>query len=200
MFFCLCFIVLALPLSIIFPIKCVGRKNLHPLKKQKQNFIISCNHMTNMDAIMLDIKGFKKYRFLGKKELFKNKFMSAVMRSLGVISVDRSKADVHAVKEVFKLISKKKDICIFPQGTRAKTPLIEGETAKEGVAMFSIRTNTPVVPMMFDRKLRAFHRAKLYIGEPIYPDQTRKHDKAYLGEFSNLIIDKMNNLLKGDDK
>ena len=41
---------------------------------------------------------------------------------------------------------------IFPQGTRAKTVKIEGDNAKEGVAMFSMRTDTPVVPMMFVKK------------------------------------------------
>lgn len=200
MFFWICFLILALPLSIIYPVKYIGKKHIKALKKKKQNYIISCNHMSNMDALIIDIKNCTKYRYLGKKELFKNKFTSACLRSLGVVSVDRSKADVHAVKEVLKLISKKKNIGIFPQGTRAKTPMLEGDTAKEGVAMFAIRTDTPVVPMMFDRKLRAFHRTKLYVGEAIYPDATRKHDKEYLKEFSDLIITKMNELIKGEQK
>ncbi len=198
MFFWLCFIILAIPLAIIFPVKIVGKKHLKVLKRQ--NYIISCNHMSNMDSLLLDVKMRKKYRFLGKKELFKNKFTSACLRALGVISVDREHADTRAVKEIFKLIDKKKNICIFPQGTRAKSPVVEGETAKEGVAMFSIRTNTPVVPMMYNRKLRAFHRTKLIIGEPIYPVAERKRDKEYLKEFANLIVTKMNELLEENVK
>ena len=87
---------------------------------------------------------------------------------------------------------------IFPQGTRAKTIKIEDGSAKEGVALFSIRTGTPVIPMMFNKKIKAFKRTKLIIGKPIYPDETRKKDKEYLNEFSNLIIEKMNELISGD--
>ncbi len=193
MIFWICFWIIFLPMVIIFPIKKVGKKNLKELKGK--NYILACNHMSNLDAIMLDIKFFKKYRYLAKKELFKNKFFGAFMRSLGGVGVDRKQADPKAIKEIFRLIGKNKKIAIFPQGTRAKTVHIEDGSAKEGVAMFAIRTNTPVVPMMFDRKIRPFKRTKLIIGKPIYPDETRKKDKEYLSEFANNIIAEMNRLL-----
>ena len=198
MIFWICFTIIFLPLTIIFPIKKVGKKNLKELKGK--NYILACNHMSNLDPIMLDIKFGKRYRYLAKKELFKKKFNGAFMRSLGAVSVDRSQADPKAIKEIFRLISKNKKIAIFPQGTRAKTVNIEEGSAKEGVAMFSIRTNTPVVPMMLDRKIKAFKRTKLIIGKPIYPDETRKKDKEYLSEFANIIIEQMNGLLQGDNK
>lgn len=193
MFFYIAFILIFLPMVIIFPVKIVGKKKLRQLKKK--NFIVSCNHMSNCDAIMIDLRFFKKHAILAKKELFSNKFTSACMRGLGAIPVDRQHADTRAVKEIFTAINKKKRVLIFPQGTRAKTVKVEDETAKEGVAMFAVRTGTPVVPMMFDRKIRAFHRTKLLIGDPIYPDETRKKDKAYLEEFASIVINKMNELI-----
>ena len=45
---------------IIFPMKRVGKKNLKELKGK--NYILACNHMSNMDAVMLDIAMKKKYR------------------------------------------------------------------------------------------------------------------------------------------
>ncbi len=155
--------------------------------------------MSNLDAVMMDITFGKKYRFLGKKELFKKKFASICLRSFGAVPVDRSQADPGAIKEIFRLIGQKKNICIFPQGTRCKTPKVEDGSAKEGVAMFSIRTGTPVVPMMYSRKFKVFRLTKLYIGEPIYPDPDRKKDKEYVSEFANLIVEKMNSLLEGDN-
>lgn len=196
MFFYIAFAIIFLPMVIIFPIKKIGKKNLKGLKGK--NYIISCNHMSNLDPIMLDLVLGRKHRILAKKELFKTKFSAALMRGLGAIPVDRKQADTKAVKEIFKVLSNNKKVLIFPQGTRAKTVKIEGDTAKEGVAMFSIRTGTPVVPMMLHRKIKAFRRTKLIIGKPIYPDETRKKDKDYLTEFSNKIINEMNNLLEGD--
>ncbi|MBR6778783.1 MAG: 1-acyl-sn-glycerol-3-phosphate acyltransferase [Clostridia bacterium] len=198
MIFWICFSIIFLPLVIIFPIKKVGKKNLKELKGK--NYILACNHMSNLDGIMLDLRFGKKFRYLAKKELFKKKFTGAFMRSLGTIPVDRQQADPKAIKEIFRLINKNKKIAIFPQGTRAKTVKIEEGSAKEGVALFSIRTNTPVIPMMFDRKLKPFRRAKLIIGKPIYPDPERKKDKEYMSEFANQIIETMNNLLEGDKK
>ena len=193
MIFWICFIFAFLPLVIIFPIKMVGKKNLKELKGK--NYIVACNHTSNMDPVMLDIKFFKKYRYLAKKELFEKKFNNFIMRAYGGVPVDRKQADPKAIKEIFRLISDNKKIAIFPQGTRAKTIHIEDGSAKEGVAMFAIRTNTPVVPMMFDKKIKAFRRTKLYIGTPIYPDETRKKDKEYLTEFANKIVSEMNALL-----
>ena len=113
--------------------------------------------------------------------------------------MDRSKPDPSSIKEVLRHLNKGHHVCIFPQGTRAKQPKIEDGSAKEGVAMFSIRTNTPVVPMMFTKKLKMFRRSKLLIGKPIYPDETRKKDKEYLSEFSNQIVESMNKLLEGEN-
>ena len=156
--------------------------------------------MSNMDPVMLDITLRRKIRYLAKKELFKYKFISAVLKSYGGIPVDREANDTRAIRDVFKVISKKKLLCIFPQGKRMPTPLISGETFKDGIAMFSIRTNTPVVPMMLDKKIRIFRRTKLLIGEPLYPDENRKKDKDYIEEFAKTITDAMAKLLEGEKK
>lgn len=182
---------------IFVPVKKVGKKNLKELKGK--NYIVSCNHMSNFDAVRLDISFGKKFRYLAKKELFQNKFNKVFMLELGAVPVDRSQADPKAIKEIFRLIEKNKKIAIFPQGTRAKTVKIEEGSAKEGVALFSVRTNTPVVPMMFDRKIKPFRRTKLIIGKPIYPDITRKKDKEYISEYANYIIEKMNELVSDNN-
>ena len=191
-------LIIAIPMMIFIPVKRIGLKNLKELKKNKQEFIISCNHMSNYDPVMLDIKFFKKHYFLAKKELFKNKLTAAIMRYCGAVRVDRGNVDSSAIKEIFRLIGKKKRIAIFPQGTRTKSPVIEDGAAKEGVAMFAVRTGTPVVPMMYTNKIKPFHKTKLLIGKPIYPDITRKKDRDYVAEFANEIVEKMNALLEGD--
>lgn len=198
MIFWISFIIIFLPMVIFFPIKKVGKKNLKELKGK--NYIISCNHMSNFDPVMLDIRMGKKFRYLAKKELFKKKFSAFFMRAYGAVPVDRQNVDPSSIKEVLRLIKNNKKIAIFPQGTRAKTPEIQDGSAKEGVAMFSIRTGTPVVPMMFTRKIKIFRRVKLLIGKPIYPDETRKKDKEYMTEFANQIVKSMNKLLEGETK
>ncbi len=187
-----------LPCTLLFPIKKVGKKNYKKLKGQ--NYIISCNHTSNMDPVMLDIVFRKKHRILAKKELFNNKAFGWLLKQLGAIPVNRQNVEPHSIKEILSAINKKQNIMIFPQGTRAKTINVEDGSAKEGVALFSIRTGTPVIPMMFNKKIKFLRRTKLLIGEPIYPDMERKKDKEYLTEYANLIVQKMNDLLKSEDK
>ena len=196
MIFWICFIIVFLPLTIFVPIKKIGKKNLKELKGE--NFIIACNHTSNLDAVMLDIVFRKKFRFLAKKELFTKKFNGSFLKSLGAVPVDRSQADPKAIKEIFRLLDNDKDVAIFPQGTRAKTINIEEGSAKEGVAMFSIRTNTPILPVMFDRKIKPFKTTRLIVGKPIYPDIERKKDKEYLTEYANSLIEQMNDLIEQD--
>ena len=68
---------------IIFPIKRIGKKNLKELKGK--NFIVAGNHMSNLDAILLDIKFFKKFRYLAKKELFQKIVTSVIIQGLLLI-------------------------------------------------------------------------------------------------------------------
>ncbi len=181
---------------IIFPIKIVGKKNLKKLKGQ--NYILACNHTSNLDPVMLIVKLRKHFKLVAKKELFKNKFASFFLRQYGAIPIDRSQADTAAIKEILSALNKKHSLIIFPQGTRAEYVNITDGEAKEGVAMFSIRTNTPVLPVVFNKKIKAFKRTKLLIGEPIYPDPEKKKDKQYLADFSDEIVNKMNQLLEGE--
>ena len=198
MIFFIAICILFLPCTLLFPIKKVGKKNYKKLKGQ--NYIISCNHTSNMDPVMLDIVFRKKHRILAKKELFNNKAFGWLLKQLGAIPVNRQNVEPHSIKEILSAINKKQNIMIFPQGTRAKTINVEDGSAKEGVALFSIRTGTPVIPMMFNKKIKFLRRTKLLIGEPIYPDMERKKDKEYLTEYANLIVQKMNDLLKSEDK
>lgn len=195
MIFWICFSIVFLPMVILFPIKKIGKKNLKELKGQ--NYILACNHTSNMDAVMLDITFKKKFRYLAKKELFEKKFSNAFLRVLGGVPVDRSQADPKAIKEIFRLIEDDKNIAIFPQGTRSTVNIQEG-SAKEGVALFSVRTDTPILPVMFDRKIKPFRTTRLIIGKPIYPDKERKKDKEYLTEYATSLVEQMNNLIEKD--
>ncbi len=196
--FWICFVLAFLPITLCIPVKVKGKNNLKKLGKK--NCIISCNHMSNLDCVMLDIKLVRRTKFLAKIELFKNWFVRFVLKSFGGIPVNREAVDPTTIKQVYRILNNNENLAIFPQGTRKKTPQITSEDSKAGVAMFAIRTNTPVVPMMFDKKIRLFHKTNLIIGEPIYPDETKKKDKEYVTEFSNLIVEKMNSLLENTDE
>lgn len=193
MIFWISFWLIFIPMSLIFPTKVINKKNFP--KRKKQNVIVCCNHMSNLDAPILDLRFKRKIYYLCKKELFKNKFSGFFMKAYGGISVDRSKADLGAIKRTLKLLNDGKTLGVFPQGHRQEEGDIDVDTVKNGVSLFSLRTGVPVLPMVILRRPKAFKKNYIIVGEPIFPDNERTKDKTYAEEFTRIIVDKMNELL-----
>lgn len=158
MFFVIIYILAILPVLIILPTKVLGKKNFKKGKK-----IVICNHTSNFDPILLDFYLRKKIRFLGKKELFKNKFMAWIMKGLGVVKVDRGHADLTATKTILTLLKQNQTVGIFPQGTRSDEENLE---IKNGVCMFAIKSKAPIVPMYIVKKPKLFRFNKILVGKP----------------------------------
>lgn len=198
MIFWICFALLFPIITILWPTSVVNRKNLPPTKKQ--NVIIACNHMSNIDLPLVAIKFRRKFTYIGKAELFKNKFLGWLLRKFDVIPVDRTKADLGAIKKVLNAINRKRHVCICPQGTRSKPGEIDENTVKDGISLFALRTGTPVLPMVILKKPRIFRHNKIVVGDLIHPDMSRAKDKEYSEEFTKLVVAKMNELLASGGK
>ena len=116
------------------------------------------------------------------------------MSKFGGIPVDRSKADLGAIKKTLKVLNDGKNLGIFPQGTREEVKDIDIETVKNGVTMFALRTGVPVLPMAIIRKPKAFRKNYIVVGELINPDMERNKDKEYAEEFTKTVVDSINEL------
>lgn len=194
MIFWICFAICFPILGILFPTTVINKKKLP--KAKKQNVIIACNHTSNLDMPILAIKFCRRFTYLGKKELFKNKFFGFLLKKFDVIPVDRGKADIGAIKKVLTAINNKRHVCICPQGTRGEIGEIDENTVKDGISLFALRTGTPVLPMFILKKPKIFRHNTIVVGDLIYPDMERAKDKEYSEEFTKLVVTKMNELFK----
>lgn len=156
--------------------------------------------MSNFDLPILAIKFCRKFTYVGKAELFKNKFLGWLLKKFDVIPVDRTKADLGAIKKVFGAINRKRHVCICPQGTRSKPGEIDENTVKDGISLFALRTGTPVLPTVILKKPKFLRFNKIIVGDLIYPDMERAKDKEYSEEFTKLVVSKMNELLVSGGK
>jgi len=162
MLFWICFIIAFIPVSIMFPIKVIGRKRL----PKKQGFVLTCNHYTNFDAPMIDVKIRRKVRFLAKKELFKNKFNGFFIKKFGGYPIDRGSTDVKAFKFALQTLKDKHILGIFPEGTRNKSGSEEMGDIKSGAIVFASKANVPIVPMVLVKPIKFLRRTTLIIGDP----------------------------------
>ncbi len=181
-----------LPLRILFPTRVIGRKNIC-----KGKTIIICNHRTLMDPILLLILIPRRLSLMGKKELFDSAFKNWFLRIMGAYPIDRSGADITAIKNTLYLLKKGKAVVIFPEGTRNKGGEDEDMLKlKNGVSMLSIKSGSPIIPMYFEKKIKLFRMNKLYIGESFELSKFKgeKLTQNVLDDASVIIRDKMEKL------
>lgn len=196
MFFYICLTIAFIPLLFIYPCVVVGRRNI----PRKGRMILAPNHQTLNDPVILASRLIwrRRFKYMAKAPLFKNKLFGALLRSFGAYPVDnKSATDLTAVKTTLKHLKDEKGVCIFPEGARLVSS--EENQLKHGVAMFALKTNSPVVPAFFVRKTTAFVPNRLIIGKPIELHnmeqfKDRKIDKDALEEASQIIREGINTL------
>ncbi len=179
-------IITYIPIRILYPTIIKGKKNLI-----KGKCIIVGNHQSNADPILIFTFFWRKMNYLAKKELMNNKLTNWFFKKMGCIAVNRQNVDLSTIKESLKTLKKNKTLVVFPEGGRKEQSF--SEDIKNGASMFAIKTNAPVVPMIFVKKPRLFCFNKLIIGEPIYIDSSYNGNtsKENLEELSRIIEDKL---------
>lgn len=198
MFFVIAFAVLFLPMTLLYPTKVIYKNRLDKKKK----CIIACNHFSNADSIILDVKFGKKFRFLGKKELFKTKFSSWIMRHLGVISVDREKVAPSTFKEILSALNNNEQILIYPEGTRNKSGTDDFQGAKDGLILFASKGDAEIVPMLIYKKPKIFRKNYIIVGESFKvqgenPKKLTKEETEFnLAKYSQIMVELRDELEK----
>ena len=71
MFYWFAFIILYIPLILLYPTKVIHRERFNKKKK----FVVTSNHFSNADSLIYGVKFRTKFWFISKKELFKNKLV-----------------------------------------------------------------------------------------------------------------------------
>ena len=128
--------------------------------------VVCAPHSALVDPILImSVLSIRRYpRYLAKKELFSVPVIGAFLRWIGMIPVDRGKADISSIKAALKVLKEKGIIGIFPEGTRVQEE--QASEAKTGAVMLASRTGVPILPVWMPRKKRLFRRVDIVVGEP----------------------------------
>ena len=187
-FYKFCKAMLYIPYKLVFPTVVVGRENV----PRDTNYISVGNHLSWADTpnIGINIKGFR--HFVAKKEIADNKFVKWLALKLGVIFIDRGAADLSAVKKILRVLKAGENVSLFPEGTRNRNNT-DLQEIKAGAAMFAIKGNAVIVPMMIFKKTKAFRKNWLYVAPPLDLSAYagRKLDAGTLDEAVLLLSEKM---------
>lgn len=149
-------------LSLLFPFKRYGNKR----RFNDREYIFVSNHLSRLDVFPCALATSKPVHFICKKQLENSAAGRWVVKMCQCIPVSRDGTDVGAVMQSIRYLKNGESLAIFPEGTRNKTDDIF-LPFKSGAAMISIKTKTPIVPVVMAKKMRIFRRVRIFYGDPI---------------------------------
>ncbi len=150
------------------------------------------NHRSYFDILMTYVRVPRPTGYIAKKEMLRYPLLVNWMKNLHCLFLDRD--DLKAgMKTILAAVEKMKSgisICIFPEGTRNKTP----DTFlpfHAGSLKIADRAKCPIIPMaivnagdIFEDHLPRIKKTKVIIeyGEPLWPDRMDREEKKNLND------------------
>jgi len=108
-------------------------------------YLFAPNHQSHFDiaALLGYLPGIN--RFAAKKEMFDEPILGAVLRTMGMIPIDRDNP-LDAIERLNRLKLANTSVIIFPEGTRSR----DGRLLpfKKGVFVAAIHLGVPIVPVV----------------------------------------------------
>lgn len=163
--------------------------------------ILACNHVSDLDPVMLGIAFPKTIRYMAKSELFRVPVLGPVIRGLGAFPVARGKGDASAINNAVEIVREGGVLGIFPEGGRSKDGKLK--KIKSGTAVVAVQTGADIVPASIAYgPRRLFHRreVKVRIGSPIRNEDLHitGQNKSELRAVNSLLGERIAGLLGVD--
>lgn len=175
--------------GLILPFLWMEMKGSNNIPKN-EGCILAGNHVSSYDAVAITAMIGGDIRFMGKKEIADSWYGNLASKLFDIILLDRSKADVSALKEAYKTLNENKILGIFPEGTR--NGVFKGVPLKDGPVVIAIKKNVPIIPVSISGKMKLFSKNKIVIGEPIYFKEELREGKTVRDDEE---IERLNNIL-----
>jgi 1-acyl-sn-glycerol-3-phosphate acyltransferase len=173
MFYKIAVVVLKVLVFLIFDLEA---HNYESFNKSQGKCIICANHISMLDPVMLAISTKRKICYMGKKELFENKFLGYIFSKLGAFPVDRAGVSLSAIKASLSVLNRDEVLGIFPEGTRVKE--YNDKNAKPGIAMIANKANSKIIPVYITGNYKFRGKINIYFG------QEKNYVENYAGKIS----------------
>ncbi|MFH2036662.1 MAG: lysophospholipid acyltransferase family protein, partial [Candidatus Zixiibacteriota bacterium] len=148
-------------------------------------FLLAGNHISYYDPPMYGSFLPRAIHFMGKKELFDNKLIGAIISRTNAHPINRRGFDRAAIKTAMELLNNGEGLLVFPEGTRSKTDNFL--PPKAGIGMLARKAMVPIVPAYIhgSNKLKdcfwGREKMGLIYGAPITEEEIEKFDDSREG-------------------
>ena len=175
---------LATPLThFLFPFRTEGFENI----PREGAAVLCMNHISMLDPVMVAITTRRYIRYISKKELFSNRFLSWFFTHIGMFPVGRGESDMTAMRTMLSILKDGGVLGIFPQGHRHRDD--DDRTMESGAAIVCLRARVPVIPIHIQGPVRLFRKSVIRVGRPLALDDIRRIDAAGIQEANRRLIE-----------
>src|SRR3954464_12574338 len=128
---------------IIYRVTATGREQL-----PASGFLLLPNHITWVDAIVLQLACPRRIRFIIDDGYYRNRFLHPFLKRIGCIPIPARRAK-EALRNAAEFLRNGEVVCLFPEGqlTRSGTLL----RLRRGYEIIAHQAEAPVVPVWMDR-------------------------------------------------
>lgn len=106
--------------------------------------VLACNHLSNLDPILLAAACPRQISYLAKIELFKVPLLGMLIKRFGAIPLRRSASDPEAMRLAECVLEQGSLLALFPEGTRSRNGHIK--PFRFGAARLALKYNAALVP------------------------------------------------------
>jgi acyl-[acyl-carrier-protein]-phospholipid O-acyltransferase/long-chain-fatty-acid--[acyl-carrier-protein] ligase len=127
---------------IFYRVRAIGWENI-----PSGGALVICNHLSYVDAVVLQIASPRPMRFIAFAGFVKNPVMRFLFRTAGVIPVTANKP-MKGIRLAIEAIEKGELVCVFPEGAISRTGQLM--RLQRGFGLISEAAHAPVVPAVID--------------------------------------------------
>ena len=132
---------------------------------QGKNFLVTPNHMSNFDPPLIAAFLPVDMAYMAKASLFKVPVVGWVIKAFKAFPV-KAGGDIAAIKTAIAILKDNRNLVIFPEGRRVRTPGTLGE-GKQGAAMIAAKAGVGILPVGIKATYKLRSGIKVEIGEYI---------------------------------
>ena len=128
---------------LIYRVRSIGTAALPP-----GGFLLLPNHISFVDAIVLQLACPRRIRFIVDQEYYQNRILHPILRLAGCIPITSQRAK-DAVRAAAEKIKEGEVVCLFPEGQLSRSGTLL--RLRRGYELIAREAEMPVVPVWLDR-------------------------------------------------
>ena len=106
--------------------------------------VLACNHLSNLDPVLLGAACPRQINYLAKIELFRLPVLGKLIGNYGAIPLKRTASDPEAMRLAERVLEQGQLLALFPEGTRSRDGQLR--PFRFGAARLSLKYGAALVP------------------------------------------------------